>query len=131
MTYTGASAAAVVATVATDLAVTRTRLVTRRSFWAAYAIVLSFQLLTNGVLAGRRIVVYDEQRITGLRVAGAPVEDLGFGFALVTQTLAWWVWWGRRPHWRAQQRHGRSPDGSAGPWQGRGAPPRPGGAAAR
>jgi hypothetical protein len=26
----------------------------------------------------------------------APVEDLLFGFALVVQTLAWWVWWGRR-----------------------------------
>jgi hypothetical protein len=24
------------------------------------------------------------------------VEDLLFGFALVLQTLAWWVFWGRR-----------------------------------
>jgi hypothetical protein len=26
----------------------------------------------------------------------APVEDIGFGFALVLQSLAWWVFWGRR-----------------------------------
>ena len=30
------------------------------------------------------------------RIAWAPVEDLLFGFALVLQTLAWWVFWGRR-----------------------------------
>jgi len=26
----------------------------------------------------------------------APIEDLLFGFSLVLQTLAWWIWWGRR-----------------------------------
>ena len=124
VSYRDAAAAAVAATVLLDLGVLRTRLVTRRSFWTAYAIVVTFQLLTNGVLTGRRIVVYDERRISGLRVARAPVEDLGFGFALVTQTLAWWVWWGRRAR-------DRSRAGSAGPGRAP-APPRPaGGAAAR
>jgi lycopene cyclase domain-containing protein len=67
----------------------------RRTFWASYAIVLGFQLVTNGVLAGRGVVRYDPAAIVGLRVAWAPVEDLLFGFALVTQTVAWWVFWGR------------------------------------
>ena len=52
--------------------------------------------MTNGILTGRNVVTYDATAITGLRVVYAPVEDLLFGFALVVQTLAWWVWWGRR-----------------------------------
>ena len=101
MTYSQASAAAVVATVALDLGVLRTKLLGRKSFWTAYGIVVFFQLLTNGVLTGRRIVRYDEGRILGPRVACAPVEDLGFGFALTTQTMCWWVWLGRRARERA------------------------------
>ena len=105
MTYTTAALVGVVLTVVLDLAVLRTRLLTRKSFWTAYAIVVSFQLVTNGVLTGRRIVTYDGAAIVGDgtprllgdgRIAYAPVEDLLFGFALVVQTLAWWVWWGRR-----------------------------------
>ena len=67
-----------------------------RLFWVSYAIVLGFQLLTNGVLAGLDIVVYDDDAILGWRLVFAPVEDLLFGFALVVQTLAWWTFWGRR-----------------------------------
>lgn len=96
MTYTAAAVLGVLATVALDLAVLRTRLLTRRIFWVAYAIVVSFQVVTNGVLTCREIVRYDESAIVGLRIACAPVEDLLFGFALVTSTLSWWVWWGRR-----------------------------------
>ena len=81
---------------ALDLWVLRTRLLTRRVFWTAYLIVVFFQLLTNGWLTGRDIVTYDEAAIVGVRVAFAPVEDLLFGFSLVVQTIAWWVWWGRR-----------------------------------
>jgi lycopene cyclase domain-containing protein len=96
VTYTQLALLAVTATVLLDLAVLRTRLLTRKAFWTAYAIVVSFQLLTNAWLTGRGIVTYDERRILGLRVAYAPVEDLLFGFALVTQSMVWWVWWGRR-----------------------------------
>ena len=62
------------------------------------------------MLTGRQVVRYDPGTILGPRIAYAPVEDLLFGFALVTQTLAWWVFWGRRgvqrdpvagpPRWR-------------------------------
>ena len=96
MTYTQAALVGVAATVALDLFVLRTRLLTRRTFWTAYAIVVFFQLVTNGILTGRNVVTYDADAIIGLRVVYAPVEDLLFGFALVVQTLAWWVWWGRR-----------------------------------
>ncbi len=79
-----------------DLAVLRTRLVLRRAFWVSYLIIIVFQLISNGVLTYRHIVRYDPGSILGLRLAGAPVEDLAFGFSLVLQTLCWWVWWGRR-----------------------------------
>ncbi|MFZ0324820.1 MAG: lycopene cyclase domain-containing protein [Actinomycetes bacterium] len=138
MTYTQLAVLAVAATVLLDLAVLRTRLLTRRTFWVAYAIVVTFQLLTNGVLTGMQIVRYNAADIVGDaqpvflgsgRIAYAPVEDLLFGFALVVQAMAWWVWWGRRgvqrtpvagpPRWR------RKPaDGSGGPTGTGGAAPR-------
>ncbi len=96
MTYTGLAIAGVVATVTLDLAVLRTRLVLRRAFWVSYAIVLAFQLLVNGWLTARGVFRYDAEAILGLRVLHQPVEDLLFGFALVVQSMAWWVWWGRR-----------------------------------
>lgn len=96
MTYTAAAVLGVGATLLLDLGLLRTRVLTRRLFWVSYAITVSFQLVVNGVLTGRRIVRYEPAAILGLRIANAPVEDLLFGFALVTQTIAWWVWWGRR-----------------------------------
>ena len=96
MSYTVLAFAGVVVALALDVAVLRTRLVARRAFWVAYAIIICFQLISNGILTYRHIVRYDLATIFGFRVAGAPVEDLLFGFSLVLQTLAWWVWWGRR-----------------------------------
>jgi lycopene cyclase domain-containing protein len=96
MGYTALALIGIAVAVALDLLVLRTRLLTRRAFWVSYAIILAFQLVVNGVLTGRHIVRYDSGTILGLRIAHAPVEDLMFGFSLVVQTLAWWVWWGRR-----------------------------------
>jgi len=96
VSYTALAVAGVLVTVVLDVWVLRTRLLARRAFWAAYAILVLFQLLTNGWLTGRDIVTYDPDAILGARIAFAPVEDLLFGFALVVQTMAWWVWWGRR-----------------------------------
>ena len=96
MSYSALAVATVVAVLGVDLAVYRTRLVTRPVFWVAYAIVLGFQLLVNGVLTGRRVVTYDPDTIWGPRIAYAPVEDLLFGFAMVTLTLATWAVVNRR-----------------------------------
>ena len=96
MTYTVAVVVGVAGALVLDLFVLRTRLVRRRAFWTAYAICLLFQLLVNGVLTGRGLVTYAPDSINGARLVYAPVEDLGFGFSLVLQTLGWWVWWGRR-----------------------------------
>jgi lycopene cyclase domain-containing protein len=96
MSYTALSVVAVVVAVAVDLVVLRTWLLFRRIYWVSYAIVLFFQLLVNGVLTGRHVVRYNPHTIVGLRIAYAPLEDLLFGFALVTLTLSLWVWLGRR-----------------------------------
>ena len=79
-----------------DTVLLRTWLLRRRTYWTAYAIVLFFQLVTNGILTGCDIVRYDPGAILGRRIAFAPVEDLLFGFAMVTLTLSTWVWLGRR-----------------------------------
>jgi lycopene cyclase domain-containing protein len=79
------------AAVALDLVVLRTRLLAGRVFWISYAIALGFQLLANGVLTGRGVVRYDRHAILGLRIAHAPVEDVGFGFTLILATLVLWV----------------------------------------
>jgi lycopene cyclase domain-containing protein len=126
MTYTQLALTGLVAVVVLDGWVLRTRLLRRRVFWVAYAIVVFFQLVTNGILTGFSIVRYSADDIIGSddvvfvgdgRLVYAPVEDLMFGFALVTLTLSLWVWWGRRgvqyrplagpPRWR------RAADGEA------------------
>ena len=105
MTYTAAALVAVVVAVLVDTVVLRTRLVRTRTWWTAYGIVLFFQLLTNGWLTGRGIVRYSDAAILGSgrivafgdgRLVFAPVEDLGFGFALVLMTTSAWVAAGRR-----------------------------------
>ena len=110
MSYTQLAVLGVVLVVAWDLWVLGTRLLARRVFWMAYGIIIFFQLLTNGVLTGLRIVRYSGDAILGSttpeagpppvlgdgRILFAPVEDLLFGFALVVLTLTLWVAWGRR-----------------------------------
>lgn len=124
MTYTELGLLAIAVTVVIDMWLLRTRLITRRLFWVAYAIIIVFQLLTNGALTGFRIVRYSGDAIIGSttpadqappfigdgRLFFAPIEDVMFGFALVLLTLAMWIWLGRKgvqrqpmsgpPRWR-------------------------------
>lgn len=109
MTYTQIAVVAAVAAVALDLLL-RTRLVTRKVFWVSYAIIVFFQLLSNGVLTGSGTVHYDGVFILGEsspegvrppflgqgRIAYAPVEDLLFGFAMILWSQVFWIFWGRR-----------------------------------
>lgn len=94
--YTIASVVSVLAAVVVDLVVLRTRLLTTKLFWASYAIVLFFQFIVNGILTGLDIVQYHPRVILGFRLFYAPLEDVGFGFGMVTMTMAAWVWWSRR-----------------------------------
>jgi len=96
MTYSTLAVLAVAGVLVVDLVGYRTRMVTRPVFWVAYAIIVVFQLLMNGVLTGLDVVTYDPGAIWGPRIAYAPVEDLLFGFAMVTLTLASWAAVNRR-----------------------------------
>lgn len=96
MTYTQIALLSVFLVVLTDLYLLKTRLLTRKSYWTAYAIIIFFQLITNWWLTSRKILSYDEKMIIGLRIAAAPAEDLLFGFSMVTLTMALWIFWGRR-----------------------------------
>lgn len=105
MTYTQLSLTAIVLAIVIDLWIVRGRVLTQRVFWASYAIVVFFQLLSNGAFTGLGIVKYDGAAILGEtspvvgpppmfgdgRIMFAPVEDLGFGFALVVLSLSLWV----------------------------------------
>ncbi|WP_433049586.1 lycopene cyclase domain-containing protein [Dactylosporangium sp. CS-033363] len=91
MTYTAAALLGVAAALVLDVLVLRTRLVLGRVFWLSYPIVVVFQLLSNGILTGRGVVLYNPSDILGIRLVYAPIEDLAFGFALVLSTLALWV----------------------------------------
>ena len=110
MTYTALGLLAVTIAVLLDLFAFRTRMVTRPIFWASYAIIVFFQLITNGLFTGTQIVKYDGAAIIGGsspadsapaflgdgRIAFAPVEDILFGFSLILLSLSLWVFWGRR-----------------------------------
>ena len=109
MTYTQLALLSVSVVVIADLFIFKTRLLRRRVFWTSYAIVIFFQLVTNGILTGFGIVKYDGAAIIGStspqdgppqvlgdgRIMFAPVEDLLFGFSLVLLTLVLWIWLGR------------------------------------
>lgn len=114
MSYTTLVLVAVGYAVLLDLVLLRSRVLLRRSWWIAYAIVLGFQLLTNGWLTGRGIVRYDPAAIIGSgriafladgRVAYAPLEDLAFGFALALVTCS--VWYRLRPRAAGRDEPGR------------------------
>jgi lycopene cyclase domain-containing protein len=87
---------AVLTSVLADVQLTCSKMIFRKSFWTAYAIILPFQLLTNWWLTSRNIVMYNENSIIGLRIASAPIEDLLFGFALILGVLQFWSYWGRK-----------------------------------
>ena len=96
MTYTQLALLSVILAVLFDLYGTRSRMVTRKSFWTAYGIMVFFQLITNWWLTSRGILTYDEDVIVGLRIASAPAEDLLFGFSMITLTISLWIYWGKR-----------------------------------
>jgi lycopene cyclase domain-containing protein len=96
VSYSALAVTAVVVVLVLDLFVYRTRMVTRKAYWTAYAIIVFFQLLMNGVLTGLGVVTYEPTTIWGPRIAYAPVEDLLFGWAMVTLTLASWAAVNRR-----------------------------------
>ena len=90
LTYTQITVYALIITIFFDMFVTRNSLLSTLRFWFSYLIILPFQLVTNWWLTSREIVTYNPNSIMGLRVAGAPFEDLIFGFAMILAVMTMW-----------------------------------------
>lgn len=92
--YTVAAFVAPVVVVTAELVVLRTGLLRTIRFWATVAITLAFQIPVDGWLTrmDAPIVAYRAGAICGIRWPfDIPIEDFGFGFALITATLLAWA----------------------------------------
>jgi len=97
--YTVATLAAMAVVVAIELLWARTGIFGRLQYWLAMAIVFFFQILVDGWLTklSDPIVRYAPQQFAGVRFPlDIPIEDFGFGFALVTAVIITWEVAGRR-----------------------------------
>jgi lycopene cyclase domain-containing protein len=97
--YTALTIVGVVAVIAYELLIARTGIFGTRSYWLAMAIVVFFQVLVDGWLTklSAPVVIYDPDSFSGVRIGfDSPIEDFGFGFALVTLTMIVWDQLGRR-----------------------------------
>jgi lycopene cyclase domain-containing protein len=96
MIYSDIALDAVLIAVVVDLFLLRSQMVTRGLFWLSYTVILPFQLLTNWWLTSQLIVMYTPSSIIGRRLAGAPIEDLLFGFSMILLTLSLWDYFSSR-----------------------------------
>ena len=96
--YTVMTLIAMALVVALELLVIRSGIFRMRAFWIALAICAMFQIPVDGWLTklSSTIVIYNPDVFAGVRVFfDSPIEDWGFGFALMTLALALWVRQGR------------------------------------
>lgn len=85
----------------------RTGLFRQAQYWIALGIVFFFQCLVDGWLTklSNPIVLYNPDHHLGVRFPwDIPIEDFGFGFAMLTLTMVIWV---RLKHGRGE-RSGRA-----------------------
>ena len=97
--YTLATIGAVLVVVAVELLWARTGIFRTAQFWLTMAIVFFFQVLVDGWLTrlADPIVRYSPAQFAGVRFPfDIPLEDFGFGFALVTGSIIAWQVAGRR-----------------------------------
>lgn len=104
MIYSDIALDAVVLAILIDLFLLRTAMITRGIYWLTYGLIFPFQLLTNWWLTSKNIVQYVPAQIIGKRLAGAPIEDLLFGFSMVLLTLAFWDFFSKRVQARVEKK---------------------------
>ncbi|HET9871371.1 MAG TPA: lycopene cyclase domain-containing protein [Propionibacteriaceae bacterium] len=91
--YTVLTVIAVAAVVALELLWFRTGIFQTAQYWVSMAIVFAFQVIVDGWLTklSDPIVIYDDSQMLGIRIPwDVPVEDYGFGFAMVTLAILVW-----------------------------------------
>jgi len=89
---------AIVLVVLAEVAWFRTGIFRSVQYWLSIAIVWVFQVLIDGWLTklSAPIVIYNPAQQSGLRFPwDIPVEDFGFGWAMVTLTILVWTRLGR------------------------------------
>ncbi|MFE5776011.1 lycopene cyclase domain-containing protein [Brachybacterium sp. NPDC056505] len=92
--YTILTVIALIAVPALELLWLRTGLFRRPAYWISMAIVLGFQILVDGWLTklSAPIVLYDDAMTLGIRFPfDIPIEDFGFGAAMVTLAMLLWT----------------------------------------
>ena len=97
--YTVVTLVAVAGVVGVELLWTRTGIFRTAQYWVTMAIVFFFQVLVDGWLTklSDPIVLYAPAQFAGIRFPfDIPIEDFGFGFAIVTGTIVAWQVAGRR-----------------------------------
>ena len=97
--YTVLTLAAIPAVAAMELLWLRTGLFRRGQYWLAIAIVFFFQVWVDGWLTklSDPIVSYHPEQFSRIRFPwDIPIEDFGFGFALITAGVILWEVLGRR-----------------------------------
>ena len=89
---------AIIAVVVVELAWFRTGVFKTAQYWIAIAITWLFQSIVDGWLTklSAPIVIYNPAQQSGLRFPwDIPIEDFGFGWAMVTLTILVWTRLGR------------------------------------
>ena len=102
--YTLGTLLAMLIVVLVELLWARTGIFARLQYWLALAIMFFFQVLVDGWLTklSAPIVSYHPEQFSRIRFPwDIPIEDFGFGFALITASLIVWEVVGRRDSRRA------------------------------
>ena len=108
MIYSDIALNAVFVAVVLDLFLLKSRMMTRGIFWLTYFLILPFQLLTNWWLTSNKIVMYTDTEIIGQRLAGAPIEDLLFGFSMILLTISAWEFFKNRSNEKTSINKGKN-----------------------
>lgn len=91
--YTILTVIAVLVVIMIELVWFRTGVFRTARYWLSMAIVWGFQILVDGWLTklSAPIVIYRSSATSGIRFPwDIPIEDFGFGFAMVTLTILIW-----------------------------------------
>ncbi len=98
--YPVATLVTMIAVVLIEVLWLRTGIFRTAQYWVAMAIMFSFQVLVDGWLTklSDPIVIYNPDTSLGVRFPwDIPIEDFGFGFAMLTLTIIVWKALGAEP----------------------------------
>ncbi len=94
--YTLLTGVAIVGVVLLELCWFRTGIFGSLQYWVSMIIVFAFQIPVDGWLTklSNPIVIYNPEQMLGIRAPwDIPIEDFGFGFAMVTLAILLWRRW--------------------------------------